>query len=96
MKYHFTLVNSIPLRYLAYSWTITQAIIIEEKLCMQSIPFQKNMTQNNSLKYRIMIEVSDTITDIHIDRNVNNIDNLVINWTFGMTICVHKITRFEF
>ena len=43
-----------------------------------------------------MIEVSDTITDIHIDGNVNNIDNLVINWTFGMTICVHKITRFEF
>ena len=43
-----------------------------------------------------MIEVSDTITDIHIDRNVNNIDNLVINWKFGMTICIHKITRFEF
>ena len=43
-----------------------------------------------------MIEVSDTITDIHIDRNVNNIDNLVINWTFRMTICVHKITRFKF
>ena len=38
-----------------------------------------------------MIEVSDTITDIHIDRNVNNIDNLVINWTFGMTICVQKL-----
>ena len=43
-----------------------------------------------------MIEVSDTITDIHIDRIVNNIDNLVINWTFGMTICAHKITRLEF
>ena len=43
-----------------------------------------------------MIEVSDTITDIHIDRNVNNIDNLVINWTFRMTICVHKTTRFTF
>ena len=26
-----------------------------------------------------MIEVSDTITDIYIDRIVNNIDNLVIN-----------------
>ena len=43
-----------------------------------------------------MIEVSDTITDIHIDRNVDSIDNLVINWTFGMTICVQKITRFKF
>ena len=43
-----------------------------------------------------MIEVSDTITDIHIDRIVNNIDNLVINWTFGMTICAHTITRLEF
>ena len=43
-----------------------------------------------------MIEVSDTITDIHIDRNVDSIDNLVINWTFVMTICVQKITRFKF